>query len=100
MNPDEPVFLRLPRRLIGPLASWLEGRAELSTANNVREFTKHYTDPELNAEREKWVERAREQCHSDGEVEIDADATISETDETEGGQYVLAWVWVSGEDES
>jgi hypothetical protein len=44
----------------------------------------------------KFVEAARNQMHRDGEVEIDELAIISESGD--GGEYVLAWVWVSNED--
>ncbi len=39
------------------------------------------------------IELARNEHEVDGEVEIDADATLSEGDDN--GCYVQAWVWVS-----
>ena len=46
-----------------------------------------------NAERDAdYVTRAREKYESEGEVEIDEEATISWGDDN--GAYVQAWVWV------
>lgn len=45
-----------------------------------------------------YVDRAHHEWHRDGEVEIDQEAIVSESEE---GAYVQAWVWVSrpeGED--
>lgn len=41
------------------------------------------------------IELARNEHQDDGEVEIDAGATLSEGDDN--GCYVQAWVWVSFE---
>jgi hypothetical protein len=40
---------------------------------------------------------ARELWHRDGEIEIDADATVSRG--SDPGAYVAAWVWVPFEEE-
>lgn len=38
-----------------------------------------------------YVDHAKDEWHRDGEIEIDDDAIVSESDE---GAYVQAWVWV------
>jgi len=38
------------------------------------------------------VKLAFDQCHKDGEVEVDENAEVSEGDDN--GAYVQAWVWV------
>jgi hypothetical protein len=44
-----------------------------------------------------YVKLAREQYHTDGEIEIDDGATVSRSSDEPGvetGAYVMAWVWV------
>lgn len=52
---------------------------------------------ELRGERSerdrKIVDMAHDECHVDGETEVDDDAIVSEGDDN--GAYVQAWVWVS-----
>jgi hypothetical protein len=43
-----------------------------------------------------YLARAKDEWHRDGEIEIDDDAIVSESDE---GAYVQAWVWVSRPEE-
>lgn len=38
------------------------------------------------------IKLAFDQCHKDGEVEVDDNAAVSEGDDN--GAYVQAWVWV------
>ena len=42
--------------------------------------------------REEWIRIAREKHQSEGTLEIDDNAVISQAEET--GAYVQAWVWV------
>lgn len=42
-----------------------------------------------------YRDAACEEWHRDGEIEIDADAIVSASDE---GAYVASWVWVSAPD--
>ena len=47
----------------------------------------------------EYIQKAKQLYERDGEIEIDADATVSEGDDP--GAYVQAWVWVpSGEAET
>jgi len=58
------------------------------------ESTPLWDDEEDDEERKQAIiAMAREQHHSDGEVEIDDDPEISEGEDN--GCYVQAWVWVS-----
>ena len=42
---------------------------------------------------DRWYRtRARELYHTDGEIEVDANAPVSRGDDN--GAYVQAWVWV------
>lgn len=41
---------------------------------------------------DRYVERAGDLYHRDGEIEIDDDAMLSLS--KDGGEYVSAWVWV------
>lgn len=45
----------------------------------------------------EYIKLAREQYHSDGEIEIDDDVAVSRSFDEPGvetGAYVMAWVWV------
>lgn len=95
IDPEQPMFLRLPVKCLQPVLDALRASGYESEAKAVESFTRHYVDPEKNADRLEWVARADEKAR-DGEIEFDSDATISDS---EGGQYVLGWVWVDGEDE-
>lgn len=54
---------------------------------------------ERNSERDlAIIAKAREDWHVDGQVEID-DTTITSGSEGDGGDYVLAWVWVDFDDD-
>ena len=49
---------------------------------------------------EQYIRKAHELFHKDGEVEVDLpEETLSlptsRVSESDGGAYVLAWVWVS-----
>jgi len=96
IDPEQPAFMRVPVKCIPTVVSALEAAGFASQAKDVAEFTRYYTDPVLNAEREEWVARADAEAR-EGEVEFDSDSTISGSD---GGQYVLGWVWVDGPDAS
>lgn len=97
ITPDQPCFLRLPARLIPLVTQYLENNEEHSAAREVREFTRHYLEPELDLIRSAWVKWAQESKQKDGEIEFDSDATIS-VSESGKGEYVLGWVWVEAED--
>lgn len=64
-------------------------KAGLTFGDCVEEFSKKNTSRE-----EYLIEKAREEHHRDGELEID-DMTITSGSEGDGGDYVLAWVWVN-----
>lgn len=51
----------------------------------------------LSDEQRALIERARTQHNRDGELEIEDNALISESDDN--GVYVLAWVWSAGPEE-
>lgn len=91
IDPEQPAFLRVPVKCIATVVAALAAAGFKQEAKSVEEFTKDYTDPKLNAEREKWIERAG---GKDGEFEFDTDSTISHSDDD--GEYVLGWVWVYG----
>lgn len=44
---------------------------------------------------QSYIAHAKHEWHRDGEVEIDDDAIVSESEE---GAYVQAWVWVGRPD--
>lgn len=46
---------------------------------------------------DEYRHMAKEQYHSDGEIEIDDDADVSISI---GGAYVQAWVWVDGSNQA
>lgn len=46
----------------------------------------------LSVRKARIVELAKEQCHRDGECEVDDNAIVSEGNDN--GAYVQAWVWV------
>lgn len=96
IDQEQPAFMRLPVRLIPTVLKALEDSGEVNAAKEVRSFTKHYTDEDLNKYREEWVARAEDLHGRDGEVEFDSDSTVSGS---EGGEYVLAWVWVADDDD-
>ncbi len=45
---------------------------------------------------ERFREKAGEKYHSEGQIEIDADAVVSRGEDA--GAYVQAWVWVDDDD--
>lgn len=53
-------------------------------------------DPDATEDREAIIERARDEHQSDGEVEIDDPTIVSWS--SDGGAYVMAWVWVDGKE--
>jgi hypothetical protein len=95
IDPQQPAFLRVPVKCLPTVIAALKSAGFEAEAKAVEDFTRDYTDPEANAERLEWLAKADEEA-KDGEVEFDSDATISHS---EGGQYVLGWVWVYGEEE-
>ena len=50
-----------------------------------------------DAQNEAWIDRAIDEYAKDGEIEIDGDAVVSESDD--GGAYVMAWVFAEKTDE-
>lgn len=44
------------------------------------------------------IEKAREQWHRDGDIELDDNAIVSGS--TGNGDYVMAWVWVYDDEEA
>ena len=92
IDPEQPMFLRVPVKCLEIVLSALRSAGFEKEAAAVSSFTRDYVDPGANANRLKWVARADAEAR-DGEVEFDSDATISHS---EGGQYVLGWVWVDG----
>lgn len=96
-DPDAPMFLRLPVKHRDWLLAALHHAGYHEDAKQVEQFTRHYIDPTLNAERLAWLARARDVRYRDTDIMIqfDNDSTISESDD--GGEYVLGWVWVEGD---
>ncbi len=88
----DKAMLRVPIWCIPLVVDALRQAGCEAEASDVEAFTKDYTDPEANAERLEWIAKATELV-KDGEIEVDLDSTISHS---EGGQYVLAWLWVDG----
>lgn len=93
IDPEQPCFLRVPVKCVPAVLDGLHGAGFTKEAQDVEDFTRPYTDPELNAMREAWCRRADAEAR-DGEVEFDSDSTFSGS---EGGQYTLGWVWVDGD---
>ena len=96
IDPEQPAFIRVPVKCLPTIISALMEDNYVQEAKTVQEFSRDYTDPEANAERLLWLERA-EKWREWGEVEFDSDATISHS--TDNGQYVLGWIWVDGPEE-
>lgn len=97
IDPDQPAFIRVPVKCIPTVIESLARAVFTQESRSVADFSRDYTDPVLNAERLRWLDLADEQVARDGHIEIDSDATISRSDDN--GGYVLAWVWVDGDDE-
>lgn len=93
VNPEQPMFLRVPVKCRQVVIDALRAVGFESEAADVEQFTNDYVKPELNEERLSWLALARKQVAKDGEIEFDSDATISHSQD---GQYVLGWVWVDG----
>lgn len=98
IDPEQPAFLRVPVKCISTVVAALKDAGFEAEAKAVEVFTRDYTDPEANANRLAWLEKASEQAGKSGEVEFDCDATISHSDDP--GEYVLGWVWIEGEKDS
>jgi hypothetical protein len=96
VDPEAQCFLRVPAKCIDTVIESLHSAGYPQEAEAVAQFTAPYTDPNLNAARERWLALAREQIEEEGELEFDDDATISQQVDTESGngQFVLGWVWV------
>ena len=94
VDPDQPAFVRVPVGCLPTVFAALRAAGYDGAAKDAESFTRHYTDPGLNAERLRWLERARDVRLKYGDIEFDSDATISESDDS--GEYVLGWVWVEG----
>lgn len=92
IDPTQPVFLRVPVKCLRTIIDALLAAGFSQEANEVQDFTHAYTDPAANAERQRWLNLAEETVAKDGEIEFDADATISHS--TDNGEYVLGWIWV------
>jgi hypothetical protein len=95
IDPEQPAFIRVPVKAISVITAALEAVGMKKEANEVEAFARDYTDPEANANRESWLAEANGMAR-DGEIEFDSDSTISHS---EGGEYVLGWVWVKGDEE-
>lgn len=93
IDPNQPCFLRVPAVCVPVVIRALENAGMGEAARAVRKFTTDYLDPAANAERVKWVRWAKDRTEVDGEIEFDADATISHSPDG-GGNYVLGWAWV------
>lgn len=96
LDPEQPMFLRVPLKCRLTVIKALQKAGFETEARRVLEFTRDYALTKANRNRLKWLERADEQVAKDGHIEFDSDATISHS---EGGQYVLGWVWVDGPEE-
>jgi len=92
IDPEHPAFLRVPVKCIPIVTEALRAAGFATEAAQVNDFTKMYTDPDLNVVREKWLEHAIATTQKDGEVEFDSDAIPSRTQDK--GEYILGWVWV------
>lgn len=62
-------------------------------ARDVSAFTRQYTDPGRDEYRRRVMAAATAE---DGEIEVDSDAAISDSDDY--GEYLLCWVWVPDPD--
>lgn len=96
LDPEQPMFLRLPLKCRQVVIDALNAAGFLQEAKNCKEFTEDYADPGRNANREAWLALAKGTVAKDGEIEFDSDATISHSGDK--GEYVLGWVWVEDPD--
>jgi hypothetical protein len=95
IDPDRRAFIRVRVGCIPAIVLALNRAGFEEDALAVAEFSRQYTDPVSNEDRLYWLEKA-EAVAKDGEIEFDLDGAISGS---EGGQYVLGWVWVDGDEE-
>lgn len=91
IDPEQPCMLRVPVKCVPTVVAALAAAGFAIEAEAVERFARDYTDPAADAARRRWLKLA-EAVAADGEVEFDADATISHS--ADNGQYVLGWVWV------
>lgn len=91
IDPEQPAFIRVPVKAIPLIIDLLRREGLESEADAAETFTEYYTNPDLNALRERWIDHAG---GKDGQIEFDSDSTISQS--SEEGEYVLGWVWVDG----
>lgn len=78
---------------------WLGTDEEVSGADviaKLNELHRERVSDEEDEATQVYISTARARYHREGEVEIDDNAVVSESDD--GGAYVAAWVWVSDAD--
>lgn len=94
VDPDSLAFLQVPVRLLPFVINSLREGGHSSEAEMVASWTSQYTDPQKDAYRREIISLAESKC---GEIEVDENAAISESGD--GGEYLLAWLWVPYEED-